>query len=470
MEIDFSILDTIPPLPDDFRAKVSEIDVDKEIEQLQMEIDSISSDKMPFDKYDYICIFATAIVEIATDFFTCDPTNPNSLASKFNSSDNPLGKWCNDHIHESINHQNNPIDFQGRFDQNGNQIFGSGHEGPTISFGGPDHRQLTYDHDLLRFFHALKDYKTGTYNDGGYVNIDGKSVFVEVCTKLNAKGNPFSTTDNPLWALICHLFADFWSTKGLPIPGWSFLSHCSDRDVRKWAEKMYREGFNFRTELLKNIPVALSEFIIRLYCYVRFRDKDQPDHVYRFNGIEYSIEAYHYKRKQMLLITHAIALTISLGKAVIANNPLQVNTAMILRVFQLTLNIFKDEVNYYHRVLIKTTLEQYKARLEQSKYIVIGLENIYYTANYQRLTCQLQKITDDLIESRQQNAKELMDLQTKYNSLKIWNNSINNKNKEEIEILSKNISVIIDPNKTLKELVDNSQINPDMYSLEKLVE
>ena len=97
----------------------------------------------------------------------------------------------------------------------------------------------------------------------------------------------------------------------------------------------------------------------------------------------------------MLLITHAIALTISLGKAVIANNPLQVNTAMILRVFQLTLNIFKDEVNYNHRVLIKTTLEQYKARLEQSKYIVIGLENIYYTANYQRLTCQLQKITDE---------------------------------------------------------------------------
>ena len=180
MEIDFSILDTIPPLPNDFRAKVSEIDVDKEMEELQKEINSISTEKMPFDRYDYYCIFATAIVEIATEFFVCDPTKPYSLASKFNSSDNPLGKWCNDHIHEGINHQNNPIDFQGRFDQNGNQIFGSGHEGPTISFGGPDHRQLTYDHDLLRFFHALKDYKTGTFNDGGYVNIDGKSVFVEV--------------------------------------------------------------------------------------------------------------------------------------------------------------------------------------------------------------------------------------------------------------------------------------------------
>ena len=469
MEIDFSILDTIPPLPNDFRAKVSEIDVDKEMEELQKEIDSISTDKMPFDKYDYICIFATAIVEIATDFFICYPTNPNSLASKFNSSDNPLGKWCNDHIHEGINHQNNPIDFQGRFDQNGNQIFGSGHEGPTISFGGPDHRQLTYDHDLLRFFHALKDYKTGTFNDGGYVNIDGKSVFVEVCTKLNAKGNPFSPTDNPLWALICHLFADFWSTKGLPIPGWSFLSHCSDREVRQWAADTYREGFNFRTELLKNVPVALSELIIRLYCYARFRDKDQPGHVYRFNGVEYSKEAYHYKRKQMLLFTHAIALSFSIGKAVITENPLMVNTAVMLRVFQLSINIIKDEINYNHRVLSKMTLEQYKNRLLQSKYIVVGLENIYYTANYQRLALKIQERTNLLIKKRQEDGLELMKLQMKYNSIKEKNEQMKESNNEEIDELMKKTTYVDNPDITIDDLVNSNDVDVDNITLDELI-
>ena len=469
MTIDFNILNTIEPLPDDFKEKVDEMNIENEIGQIQKEIDSISTDKMPFDRYDYYCIYATAIVEIATDFFVCDPTKPYTLASKFNSSDNPLGKWCNEYIHEGINHQNNPIDFQGRFDQNGNQIFGSGHEGPTISFGGPDHRQLTYDHDLLRFFYALKDYKTGTFNDGGYVNIDGKSIFVEVCTKLNAKGNPFSPTDNPLWALICHLFADFWSTKGLPIPGWSFLSHCSDRKVREWAADTYREGFNFRTELLKNVPVALSELIIRLYCYARFRDKDQPGHVYRFNGIEYSIEEYHYKRKQMLLFTHAIALTISLGKAVIAKNPLQVNTAMILRVFQLTLNIFKDEVNYNHRVLIKTTLEQYKTRLEQSKYIVVGLENIYYTANYQRLAIEIQKRTDLLIKKRQDDSLELMKLQMKYNLIKERNEQLRESNNEEIDELMKKTTYVDNPEISIEDLVNSNDVDVDNITLGELI-
>jgi hypothetical protein len=170
MTIDFNILNTIEPLPDDFKEKVDEMNIENEIGQIQKEIDSISTDKMPYDKYDYICIFAVAIIEVVTDFITCDPTNPNSLASKFNDSKNPLGKWCNEHIHERINHSNNPLDFQGRFDENGKQVFGSGHMGQTISFGGGDHRQLTYDHDLLRFFHALKDYKTGTFNEKRYQN------------------------------------------------------------------------------------------------------------------------------------------------------------------------------------------------------------------------------------------------------------------------------------------------------------
>ncbi len=469
MVIDFSILNSIEPLTGDYSEKVETINVEKEIELLQKEIDSISTDKMPFDKYDYMCAFATAIIEIFTDFITCDPTNPNSLASKFNNSKNPLGKFCNEHIHETIDHLNNPLDFQGRFDESGKQIFSKGHPGQTISFGGGDHRQLTYGHDLLRFFHALKEYKTGTFIDGGFINVDGKSVFVEVCTKLNAKCNTFSLQENPLWSLICHLFADFWSTRGLPIPGWSFLSHCSDREVRQWAAEMYHEGFNFRTELLKNVSVAMSELIIRLYCYVRFRDKEQPGKVYSFDGIKFSKEAYQYKRKQMLLFSHAIALTFNLGKAVVTENPLFVNTAMILRVFQLSLNLFKDEANYNHRVFTKITLEQYKARLEQSRYIIIGLENIYYTANYQRLVTALKIKADEQIRIRYLNANELMDLQTKYNSSKIANKYLLEQNNEEIRSLIKGFSVEIDPAETLEYLVRESDVNPNEYVLKELV-
>ena len=144
MELNFEILNTIDPLPQDYRETVANLDIENEIRRIQKDIDSISTDKMPFDKYDYICIFAVAIVEVVTDYFTCDPTNPNSLASKFNDSKNPLGKWCNENIYEAIDHKNNPLDFQGRFDQFGNQLFGKGHSGPTVSFGGGDHRQFLH--------------------------------------------------------------------------------------------------------------------------------------------------------------------------------------------------------------------------------------------------------------------------------------------------------------------------------------
>lgn len=470
MDIDFSIIDSIEPLSGDYREKVETMSVEKEIDLLQKEIDSISTDKMPFDKYDYICIFATAIIEIFADFVTCDPTKKNSLASKFNDGKNPLGEWCNKYIHEAIDHTNNPLDFQGKFDEFGNQILGEGHTGQTISFGGGNHRQLTYGHDLLRFFHALKEYKEGKFMDGGFINIDGKSIFVEVSTKLNVNGNAFSTQENPLWGLICHLFADFWSTRGLPIPGWSFLSHSSNREIRQWAADMYADGFNLRTEMLKNLPVALGEFIIRVYCYARFRDKDQAGKIYRFNNIEYSKEAYRYKRKQMLLFSHAIALSFSVGKAVMASNPLFVNIAMILRVCQLSLNLFIDEVNYNHRVFTKITLEQYKARLEQSRYIVISLENIYYTANYQRLITEIKSKADELIKLRLHHAEELMDLQTKYNSSEIANKYLMQQNNEEILDLTKGISVVIDPDITLEELVEDSEIEPDMYELKELVD
>lgn len=468
MTIDFNILNTIEPLPDDFKEKVDEMNIENEIGQIQKEIDSISTDKMPYDKYDYICIFAVAIIEVVTDFITCDPTNPNSLASKFNDSKNPLGKWCNEHIHERINHSNNPLDFQGRFDENGKQVFGSGHMGQTISFGGGDHRQLTYDHDLLRFFHALKDYKTGTFNEGGYINIDGKSILVQVSTKLNANGKPFSPTDNPLWSLICHLFADFWSTRGLPIPGWSMLSHCSDREVRQWAAHMYHDGFNFRTELLKNIPVAIGEFIIRLYCYLRFRDEVQPGKVYRFNDVVYSKEAYQYKRKQMLLFSHTIALSFSIGKAVITENPLLINTAMVLRVFQLTLNILKDEINYNHRVLTSISLDQYKNRLVQTNYIIISLNNIYYTASYQRIVWVLREKANELINEREKKGAELANLYKEFISLKVKNKILMDNNNDEINILMKKTSFVDDPHVSLDDLVGDDDM--DAVSLDSLID
>lgn len=463
--IDFTILDTIEPLPDDYRESVKKMDLEAELNSIQKQIDGISVNRMPFDKYDYICIFATAIIEIFTDYFTCDPTNPNSLASKFNDSKNPLGKWCNEHIHEGINHSNNPMDFQGKFDELGNQIIGEGHSGQTISFGGGDHRGLTYDHDLLKFFHALHDYQTGTFHDGGFIN--GK--FVEVATNLNRLGNEFAKSEKPLIDLICHLFADFWSTRGLPIPGWSFLSHAEDRELRQWASKEYHDGFNFRTELLKNVSVAIGEAVIRVYSYVRFRDKDHPGTVYNFNGVEYTTEAYQSKRNLMLLMAHGIAFSFSIGKAVVTENPLFVNTATMLRVIQLTLKVITDEVNLNHRRLTRMAFEQCKARLSQAEYIVVTQENIYYTANYLRLAKHCQEHADIAIATRQSKAEKLLYLQTQYNLIKLDNERLHEKNNSDIEELTKQLGGVEDPQTSLSDLLNDCDNNFEDIDLETLI-
>lgn len=158
MEIDFSILETIPPFPGDRSEDISLQDVEAQINALQSEIDSIALDIIPFDKTDCVTVFCCALAEILADTNMADPANPDSLASSLNNSESSLGKWCNS-IHEKIDHTNNPLDFQGRADIDGNIYFnGSGFKGPNVSYGGGD---LTHSSDR-----ELRQLGSELYKDG----------------------------------------------------------------------------------------------------------------------------------------------------------------------------------------------------------------------------------------------------------------------------------------------------------------
>ena len=146
-----------------------------------------------------------------------------------------------------------------------------------------------------------------------------------------------------------------------------------------------------------------------------------------------------------------------------------VNTAVMVRVFQLTINIIKDEINYNHRVLSKMTLEQYKSRLLQSQYIVVGLENIYYTANYQRLAFKIQERTNLLIKKRQEDGLELMQLQMKYNSIKEKNEHLRESNNEEIDELMKGTTYVDNPDISIEDLVNSNDVDVDNITLDELI-
>ena len=411
LQLDYSILNSIQPYGGDVKEYFDRLNIDAEISKLSKEIESINTQSIGLDKYDYWVIFASAIAEIFADFMVCDPNQPGSIANRLNHNDNPLGNWCNS-IHEKLDHTGNPLDFQGRFDSNGNLIpSGQKHVGETISFGGGDHRGRTYGHDLMRFWDAIQMYHDGCFVDAGVVTVNGASKLVEVCTKVNQYGNPYEPMSyfQAIASYAIHMFADFFSSKGLPVPGWSWLSHADDRAIRTAAADAYKNGFNLRTLLLQGIPVAITEIVVRLYIYLRYRDS------------EYEKSAINHKRDVLLLMAHGMALAVNIGKVIITNNPFAVNIFMVLRTCKLVWNVVRDELMLTNKAIEKINLSMLSIQLQTAKTLLLLDESVYYTNNIRRLTVDLKKSFDEKNKSRldtaDENFEDMKELMMQYRAL-----------------------------------------------------
>lgn len=349
---------------------INDIDIEEEISSLQIEFDKIAIDKIPFDKVDIGVMFLAASVEILLDFLLSDPANPSSFASKCNSSKNPIGKWCNN-VHEKIDHGGNPLDFQGGFGGNGEFVKNGSRIKKDINFSGGEHRERTYGHDLLRFIHAIKQYHNGEFRDAAYVNGE----LIEVITKVNQNGKPYQALSwlDSIWAYICHMFADFFSSKSLPCPGWSFLSHASNRELRELAADLYKDGMNLRTESLKAFTVAVPDIILRIYSGLRYRDS------------EYSKEAIKQKRHLMNLITSSVATAVNIGKVIITENPVSINLPMMARTIKLAWSCVKDQIDYNNRVIAKVNYDVLITKYSEVKTMVVVAKCIYITNDYHQI-------------------------------------------------------------------------------------
>lgn len=396
--IDYNLLQDLPLEKGDEWQTLTFQEAISDLDSINKELDSIAIDKIPFDWKDVIIIFGVATAEILMDFFFSDPSsNSNSIASQTNNSSTGLGKWLNE-IHENISHTNNPIDFQGGFDINGNPIFHGDKSGihKVISFGGGDHRERTYGHDLIRFWTAIKQYKEGKFIDGGYFNGE----YMKVISEYTSKGKKLESLSllDSIVAYASHMFADFFSSKGLPCPGWSFLSHSDFREVRSMAADLYKDGMNLRTEIMKGISVGIPEIFIRILYYLKYK------------GSDYSQEAIHQKRDLAILLSHSIATAVNIGKVVITKNPVSLNLTMIVRTLQMAWKSTKNQIDYNNRIISKVTLDGIRAQLELEKTMIIAGNGIYKTLDYQHLCNRLLSNISELQNKRRQRITELNDL------------------------------------------------------------
>ena len=174
--------------------ETNQLDLNAELKEIQQVIDGIDTTCIPISAEDVTCAVCAGVVGSVFEL----------LSILGNSSDNFVGKM-GDKIHHKFSHNKQPIDFRGKVD--------------GVSFGGPDHRLTT--HDIAKYEEMLQQMQDGEFRGGGFAGgQSGPASYKTVASKLGNDGMPYpkmSKAEAKI-ALNKHLFADFFSPRGLPLP------------------------------------------------------------------------------------------------------------------------------------------------------------------------------------------------------------------------------------------------------------
>ncbi len=231
-------------------------------------------------------------------------------------------------LHKKIPHPRHAIDFP---------------------LGGHDHRVVGAGHDLFRFAEARQMLIEGKFEAlfrGSYT----KATFYRYA------GETFPYDKIPeeaaTIALLTHWLADFFSTRSLPIPGWSFLTQNND-GVADFAIQAYRSGLNLRSLLSNFSGVLLTGTMLRLYTYLRqFLDTGRID-PFLWKDIKY---------QEMCLVAQSINLLMNLGKVAVTQNVFAINPVAIMAVIRHAIPVIRDAQRRRSPIAI---MERNKGLLDQ---------------------------------------------------------------------------------------------------------
>ncbi|WP_051027758.1 hypothetical protein [Nocardia higoensis] len=215
------------------------------------------------------------------------------------------------------------------------------------NFGGPAHRVRSAGHDIGRFFTALDQIRTGTF-EGTWWD-DGQRMVTQVTATRS--GLPFQQAPEPHTAvalLMKHWVADFVTPMSLPLPGWTLLCEMSNRDLRAFANDAYAgsntgDGLNLRSGIVTpGLGMLATEVVIRTHSHLD---------AYRSTGSTRLATAAAAKHTEMLIAAHAAAGAISLSKtaaAAVAGDAIgaarTLNIPVLMRIGMLALKVRADAV------------------------------------------------------------------------------------------------------------------------------
>lgn len=371
--LDFSFLNYIQPYDSDLKSDITKINIEDQVNDLNREIASIEINSIPFDKFDYMVAFTIGILEVAGEFFISDHNNKKSIANKMSDKNTKLGEYFQS-IHSKLDHSKQPLDYQGN------------------KFGGGNHRGRTFGHDLIMFPLSIYMLCSGKFIDGYYED----EAFKMILTKLNQNGTAYTqlSLDEAIVAYVTHMVADFFSAKSLPIPGFSLLTHFPQRDIRKFANDLYKDGLNIRNLAIQGVPVATTEVLIWIYNSLRYKDS------------QYSKEAIKNKKEKLLLMSHGVAMSVNIGKVIITENPTSLNLVMIIRVINLIWNVTKYKTDINNKAIEKSNLSVLKNQLETMDTFILLDQSIYHTKEVAKLISEMKSNFDETNINRNKNLNE----------------------------------------------------------------
>ncbi|GAB4587627.1 hypothetical protein [Nocardia sp. IFM 10818] len=212
-------------------------------------------------------------------------------------------------------------------------------------FGGPAHRVRSAGHDIGRFFTALNQIRTGTFEGTWWE--DGHRM-IEYVTATRS-GLPFTQAPEPHLAvalLLKHWAADFVTPMNLPLPGWTLLYEMPNSDLRKFAHDAYAgtksgSGLNLRSGVLTpGLGMVATDVVVRTHSHLG---------AYRSTGTARLTTTAGAKHTEMLLAAHSVAGAISLSKtaaAAIAGETVvaarHLNIPVLMRIGMLALKVHSD--------------------------------------------------------------------------------------------------------------------------------
>lgn len=410
-ELNYDELLKMKPYEGDLVFNVNGMTADEYISKITKEMNAIDLSSVPIDRWDIVVTFALAVLEVAGDFFIGDPSFKNSLANK----NGPFCKWL-EKFHDKASstskwwgHKGSVLDYQKDATKHLTGMVGDhrgktfSHDMPLASFiygakvkeddsTGTKVAKRTYDgflitHDLLCFSISIYSLCTGKFVDFGYY-VD-KSTGEKVFGKIVQDGFEQYNIFEAIVKYVVHMLADFCSSRSLPIPGWSLLTHIPNRDVEAFALKLYRNGMNLRTMALQSVPIGVTELLMSVYIWVRSKDRND----------ESSEALWEHKKHKLLLISHGITAAVNVGKVIIAEAPWRLNLAVIARTFQLVWQIIAEETKLTNRYIEKLDAGILKARIESCKTLVLLDQAVYETDNVERMLHVLSKRTKDTSEN-----------------------------------------------------------------------